>query len=145
MRNPYLWPVVVLIGVVYFPTAQWLNVVYDPFAPERVPKVAGVKVLLQRPFNDFIGSPFAVNVTDASFARLADHAADIEHSPIVIYEGDTPLGPGHSVHRDIGKIGLGRFSHWRYKYSVFLFSSSDNTDPRTNGRSYWAVIPKGSP
>jgi hypothetical protein len=23
--------------------------------------------------------------------------------------------------------------------SVFVFSSSDNTDPRTNGRSYWAV------
>jgi hypothetical protein len=24
---------------------------------------------------------------------------------------------------------------------MFLFSSSDNTDPNTNGRNYWAVRP----
>jgi hypothetical protein len=74
-------------------------------------------------------------------ARLgeADSEKDNERSRVLIYEDDKPLGPPHSRHADIARLGMGRFSHWRGQ--GFVFSSSDNTDPATNGRSYRAVVP----
>ncbi|WP_426433933.1 hypothetical protein [Bradyrhizobium genosp. P] len=79
---------------------------------------------------------------DPWFGDLADAGREQDNSPIILYEDDKPLGPAHTTpHSDISAIGLGRFSHWKGNYSVFVFSSSDNTDPRTNGRSYWAVKP----
>jgi len=56
-----------------------------------------------------------------------------------VYENGKPLGPGDSIHDDIRKKGLGAYSHWDPKtqgvYTVY-FSTSDNTDPNTNGRDY---------
>ena len=37
------------------------------------------------------------------------------------------------LHADIRSLGGGRFSHWG---NNLFFSASDNTDPRTNGRTY---------
>jgi hypothetical protein len=74
-------------------------------------------------------------------ARLgeADSEVDYERSSVMLYEDDKPLGPPHSSHADIMKLGRGRFSHWRGQ--GFVFSSSDNSDPMTNGRLYRAVQP----
>jgi hypothetical protein len=47
------------------------------------------------------------------------------------------LGPAHSIHTDIATKGKGRFSHWAS--DGFIFSTSDNSDPRTNGRRYLAT------
>ena len=129
--------------MVYFAAAYWLKTSYVPMAlREGGPKVTGVKIMLQRPFREFLDSKFAVISNDISFSATADTADDTTRSNIVIYEDDKPLGPAHSTHADVGNIGLGRFSHWRFNYPMFLFSSSDNTDPRTNGRTYWAVKPE---
>jgi hypothetical protein len=68
-----------------------------------------------------------------------DTAAEPRRSPVVILEDGKPLGPAHAVHEDIRKAGGGAFSHWG---EYVLFSSSDGTDPRVNGRSYLAVIPR---
>ena len=57
----------------------------------------------------------------------------------VITDATLPLGPGLSPHHEIEKIGLGRYSHW--KDMGILLSTSDNSDPNTNGRAYWAVLP----
>ncbi len=54
-----------------------------------------------------------------------------------IYEDDRELGPAHSLHADIKYLGSGRYSHW---LDTLYFSSSDNTDPRTNGRKYRLVL-----
>jgi hypothetical protein len=35
---------------------------------------------------------------------------------------------------------MGRFSHWG---DGLHFSASDNSDPRTNGRSYTIIVPQG--
>jgi hypothetical protein len=59
-------------------------------------------------------------------------------SPIVIYEDAAPLGRPHSYLSDVAKLGMGRFGHFR---NGIVFSASDNADPNTNGRHYWAVIP----
>ena len=62
-----------------------------------------------------------------------------QKSPIVLYEDDKPLGPAHSDHHDIEKLGQGRYAH--LKDQGILMSTSDNSDPRTNGRRYYAVVP----
>jgi len=45
----------------------------------------------------------------------------------------------HTIHGDIAKQGSGRYSHWG---NSLVFSASDNSDPNTNGRSYWVVQPR---
>jgi len=50
-----------------------------------------------------------------------------------LFEDGLELGPAHSRHDDIRSRGRGQFSHWGR--SLF-FSSSDESDPRTNGRAY---------
>jgi hypothetical protein len=54
------------------------------------------------------------------------------------YENGNELPLGHQLHDDIRNQGSGRHSVW--KYSVY-FSSSDNSDPRTNGRTYSFLAP----
>lgn len=63
-------------------------------------------------------------------------------SPVMLFENGTPLGPAHSSQTDIEDIGEGRYLH--SKRVGFFLSASDNSDPRTNGRNYWVVLPKGS-
>ncbi|BCA54216.1 hypothetical protein W02_13560 [Nitrospira sp. KM1] len=43
------------------------------------------------------------------------------------------MGPRHALHADIAGDGKGRYSHWG---SGVIFASSDNSDPRSNGRRY---------
>jgi SAM-dependent methyltransferase len=51
-----------------------------------------------------------------------------------VLEDGVPLpGPGNALHDDIRQVGCGRTSFW---YDFVYFSSSDNSDPRTNGRRY---------
>jgi len=54
-------------------------------------------------------------------------------STMRLYENGKEIGPGHSLHANIRSVGKGLFSHWG---TALYFSSSDNTDPRTNGRTY---------
>jgi hypothetical protein len=102
-----------------------------------------VVVPLYRPFERFGESKLAVIAhewtTRGSLDELADTAADNRRSPVLIYENDRLLGPAHSGHRDIAKLGEGRYSHWHGQ--GYVFSASDNSDPNTNGRFYWAVLP----
>ena len=61
----------------------------------------------------------------------SDSASSV--STAALRENARQLGPAHSLHQDIRDFGSGRFSHW---YEYIIFSSSDNTDPRDNGRKY---------
>ncbi|MBB6235787.1 pectate lyase [Pedobacter sp. AK013] len=66
-----------------------------------------------------------------------DNSTSKEQSILRLFENGVELGPAHSVHDDIRNLGKGRFSHWG---TTVIFSASDNTDPRTNGRSYTYVM-----
>ena len=60
--------------------------------------------------------------------------SDMEgYSKVVVYEDGRPLPGAHSSHSDIRVQGLGRFSHWG---NSLYISTSDNSDPSTNGRTY---------
>lgn len=63
----------------------------------------------------------------------SDDLVNHSQSGLELFEDGRPLGPAHSYHDAIRASGKGAFSHWR---GTLYFSSSDNTDPRTNGRSY---------
>jgi SAM-dependent methyltransferase len=52
---------------------------------------------------------------------------------VVLEDGYPLAGPANALHDDIRNLGGGRFSFW---YDYVNFSTSDNSDPRTNGRRY---------
>jgi hypothetical protein len=63
-------------------------------------------------------------------------------SPLVLCEDGKLLGPAHTGLEEIGKAGLGRFSHAGPGVTL---STSDNSDPNTNGRSYSAFAFQAKP
>jgi hypothetical protein len=130
--------------VAYFLTAYWLTVSYIPDINFQIgPNVAGKKVLLLRPFSRYFDSDFAVATERYQlFDNLADSDDNNYRSTIQLYENGKRIGPAHSKHLDIAALGRGRFSHWRKNGTTFYWSSSDNSDPNTNGRAYWVVKPE---
>jgi len=62
-------------------------------------------------------------------------------SRLVLLEDGRPLKP-RQAHLKIMHEGQGLFSHWGAR--TVIFSSSDNSDPRTNGRVYRAVLRGGA-
>lgn len=88
----------------------------------------------RRPFEGTLGG-FAPEEGCCYVARVPHYLlSDLDSvSQVQVYEDGLPLGPAHASHADIRALGGGRFSHWG---SDIYFSTSDNTDPRTNGRKY---------
>ncbi|WFU83897.1 hypothetical protein QA645_14485 [Bradyrhizobium sp. CIAT3101] len=122
----------------YFPVAIYLTYSYSP-----PPEPPVIRTFLLPPFTKVDGDGHAYQASSeyiASLDALADSRGDGASSPILIYENGRPLGPAHSSHDDIEKIGNGRFSHWRGM--GIIFSASDVTDPNTNGRRYTVVVPR---
>ena len=96
----------------------------------------GEAVALKAPFQKF-GTGVAYVAEAAALDSLADTNATPTRSGYLLCENGYALGPPHTIHTEIAAKGKGRFSHWT---SIgFIFSTSDNSDPNSNGRSYWAV------
>lgn len=55
------------------------------------------------------------------------------NSNLQMFEDGAHFGRAHNLHVNIAEIGAGRYSHWS---TNLYFSTSDNSDPRTNGRDY---------
>ena len=83
----------------------------------------------------FANLPYTVPVPTPGFPYVVpgDSLARLERSRLVLYENGTRLGPAHARHDLIRDVGQGAYSHWG---RTLIFSASDNTDPRTNGRRY---------
>lgn len=64
---------------------------------------------------------------------IGDSVAYPNRSHLVLLEHGKMIGEAHALHAKIKKAGMGLYSHWgEYLY----FSTSDNSDPNTNGRFY---------
>jgi SAM-dependent methyltransferase len=75
------------------------------------------------------------------FQAISDTAAFPWKSPLVLQEDGVPLGPPHESLVSIGGKGCGRYMHW---HADLFFSTSDNSDPNTNGRTYTVSAPAAS-
>jgi hypothetical protein len=100
------------------------------------------KVLLSRIRSRYRGELATANIrkhegasfmVDVPAYLLSDKEAA---SALVLLEDGKTLGPAHGRHDDIRRLGGGRFSHWGIE---LYFSTSDNSDPRTNGRKYTII------
>lgn len=78
-------------------------------------------------------SGYAWSVELPVFEELGDHPTEPWRSTMILLEDMSPLKLRHAVHEDIRRLGSGRYSHWT---SYLLFSTSDNSDPNENGRTY---------
>ena len=57
-------------------------------------------------------------------------------SQLQLFENGVTLGPAHCAHDEIRQKGSGRYSHWM---GWIYFSTSDNSSPLENGRTYTYV------
>jgi len=148
-RSHVLAPRIVIVAAVcllplYFLGMYWLKAI-DPIVVS--PAIDGEIIRLYPPF---VAHGRGVIAADYWLASIADSDTNNCRSPVMIYENDQPLGPLHSSSSVVAGFGMGRAAHRRstddpLRYdglSVFLFSSTDNSNPSTNGRAYWAVKPK---
>jgi hypothetical protein len=95
------------------------------------------------------GTLARVGNTDAYWTELTaafqigkpDTGPHPHQSELLLYEDGIPLGPAHSPHGEIRSLGNGRYSHWFTGRMIIMFSASDNSDPRTNGRVYRITDP----
>jgi hypothetical protein len=134
-RTPWWLLAVLVLFALYFPAALWLQHSYVNDSPK-----GRTVVRLSKPFERFGAGAVAHRwMPVAEQLDGADSADDLERSSVLLYEGAKLLGPPHSLHSDIATLGHGRYSHWQGQGIVF--SASDNSDPNSNGRPYWAVVP----
>jgi len=98
---------------------------------------------LPAPFEEVLDPKHMSSEIGFAYQVSIDHGAPSDvaggRSELVLLENGKPLGPAHSAHADIRKEGLGRYSHWGAR--TLWFSTSDNSDPRTNGREYKVMCP----
>jgi FkbM family methyltransferase len=89
------------------------------------------RVVLNRPYQKEIGFSWAIRLEDLKLS--ADDGEHLTRSALLLYEDDELLQPAHAMHDDIRNLGAGRYSHWNEE---LYFSTSDGSDPNTNGRVY---------
>lgn len=70
------------------------------------------------------------------FRSSPDTVMQPNASRLVILENGIKLGPAHSPMAEILRVGRGRYAHVDDGQEWLFFSSSDNSDPRTNGKVY---------
>jgi hypothetical protein len=94
--------------------------------------VAGRALIpLHRPFRAHSGFSFVAALP--SLEGVADSMAQPRRSRLMLYENGVMLGLAHNIKDHVSRYGKGRFCHWG---SDLYFSSSDGSNPNTNGRTY---------
>jgi hypothetical protein len=120
-----------IVAAIAAVAALWLWLVgYETrssLAPERIEPESGSAYWL----------PLAASRLFISQSDSNEHP-NVSH--LRLFEDGTELGPAHSLHDPLRNRGRGSFSHFGpHRGGGILFSASDNSDPRTNGRAYAAV------
>jgi catechol 2,3-dioxygenase-like lactoylglutathione lyase family enzyme len=131
--------------------SHWGGSLYFSASNNSDPRGNNKKYELAIPWNEVSGPVFYGRIDPAAVApelgfafrviRGFGTSGDTMSAPTIsqlrLYEDGVLLGSPHTAHATIRSVGQGAYSHWG---DSIYFSSSDNTDPRTNGRSYtWAI------
>ncbi|WP_322868116.1 hypothetical protein U7859_30335 [Bradyrhizobium ottawaense] len=115
-------------AILYIPLALYL----DTLPPWRNPDPG----IIYPPFKHLGGNSWQYLTRIPS--AISDNNDAPNRSRLEMTEDGRPLGPAHSEHVSIVEKGNGRYSHWQ---SSLIFSTSDNSDPNTNGRAYRVFDP----
>ena len=91
----------------------------------------GVELKLTMPFDRLDGLCFKTDCTNLRF--LGDNETYPNLSPLELLENGVAIGQPHSLHKEIIELGMGRYSHWEEN---LYFSTTDGSDPNSNGKSY---------
>ena len=78
------------------------------------------------------GNAWSIGVDD--YMNSADSEESPKKSTLMLYENGVPMGFPHVSLKHIARHGKSRYAHWKNK---IIFSTTDNTDPNTNGREYY--------
>jgi hypothetical protein len=70
---------------------------------------------------------------DSGHCFIAGLPAELDPKDVILLENDRALGHADCLHDVIRAQGSGRYSVWN---KALYFSTSDNSDPRANGRHY---------
>ena len=100
---------------------------------------SGRVIALNPPFTKFSNSDVAYFKELEGLDVPGDATEAPSRSPLVLCEDGNLMGSPHSLHADIMKAGRGRYSHWG---TGMIFSTSDSSNPNSNGRTYVAVQPR---
>jgi hypothetical protein len=102
------------------------------FNPHWRAIIEGRKLVpLTGPFHHNGGAAYALAAPQMEYQ--ADNGEEPRRSKLMLYEDGRMLGLAHAMHDHIVRFGKGRFSH--YGPNLY-FSTSDNSDPNQNGRTY---------
>lgn len=107
-------------------------------AIERPPAAASAGIPEPRswplagPFRSDGGAAWACSVSSALHG-MTDTGSMPYRSRLRLFENGVELAPGHARHETIRELGGGHYSFWG---NMLYFSTSDGTDPNTNGHSY---------
>lgn len=76
-------------------------------------------------------------VAEKGHCHIVQLPGGTEMKRLFLYENETPLFPGEALHDTIRQDGKGNYSIWPVgDRCALLMSTSDNSDPNTNGRTY---------
>lgn len=124
----------VVVGALSLVVGISIAVLQTRFAYEIAPRsmrhVSGHMYEMQLPVELAIGD------------YLTEDGVLVQQSKVYVLEDGKPIGSSSPRHADIDAIGGGLYSHWGKQ---LRFSTSDNSDPLSNGRIYAAVIPASWP
>jgi hypothetical protein len=134
-RSQHLYLLFLLASILFTGIVAWDVIHGRKFtAPIPIPAIENDSEASYRAFLPESGNPL--------FEILADTPDNPRQSKTRVFENDAELGPAHSIHEKIRSVGSGQFSHWG---TTLYFSASDNSDPRTNGRQYRALMSSSLP
>lgn len=113
----------------------WMKKIY--FSNPPITTDMATLMRLDGPFQHEIGQAWLFKLPQ--FVDQADTATKQSFSKLMLFEDGVMLQHNHTLHSVIRDSGKGTYSHWN---EHLLFSSTDNTDPNTNGRKYEIAFAK---
>ena len=120
--RPWFWAGCLLASLTLLATDQLAPHIEREIAPTTVFREQGFAFITPVPTE--LRFPFHVQGSSAGVQASG---------ALVLFEDGFPLGPSEVGHVDIRDGGKGLYSYWGLH---LYFSSSDGTDPRSNGRVY---------
>ena len=101
-----------------------------------MPKTVESVGTLRPPFRAEGAKGWLVRLT-SDLHELTDGNGDSYCSPLRLREDGREIGTPHAAHEKIRRDGSGHYSFWG---DSLYFSTSDGSDPNTNGRLYDVIL-----